>query len=167
MNCTPRKKGNPIGYTHYWRRNKDISPETWAKIKDDVSYILNHQMNRGLSDIGDPDECMITDDVIRFNGRGDDGHETFLVTRLCPVPASYSSDKTQSFDFCKTNQKPYDVLVTAALLKILEHTGGEGFHVNSDGQFADWEPALGLLIAVCRPATPKAVEILKDQIGRE
>lgn len=53
-------------------------------------------------DVTDPPE--ITDEHIRFNGFGNAGHETFIL-----------EPTMESFAFCKTAQKPYDVAVVAIL----------------------------------------------------
>lgn len=49
---------------------------------------------------------IFTKDTIRFNGRGEDGCETFLIRRVDP----------EEGDFCKTNLRPYDACVTACLV---------------------------------------------------
>jgi len=68
--------------------------------------------------------------MIRFNGKDDEGHETFMLT---PDPSD--------FNFCKTAQKPYD-LVVVAILCLLAHRTDTG--VSSDGDRSDWAEGLKL-----------------------
>jgi len=49
--------------------------------------------------------AIFTKDTIRFNGRGDDHGETFIVHRI----------ETDVEAFCRTEQKPYDKCVAACL----------------------------------------------------
>jgi hypothetical protein len=82
----------------------------------------------------------LTDAYIRFNGIGEDGHETFcLVAGMarqegCPLPRERRARTLPihpgRFDFCKTARKPYDVLVTAVLWIAHEEYG---LRVSSDG----------------------------------
>jgi hypothetical protein len=67
-----------------------------------------------------------------FNGREDDGHETF-----------YIAGDVRGFTFCKTARKPYDVVVTAILCLCEFYTKGT-FGVISDGEPSDWQDGLKL-----------------------
>lgn len=64
------------------------------------------------------------------NGVKDDGHETFLIT---PNPCE--------FEFCKTAEKPYDLIVTAILCVFAEH-GKANVSVSSDGREPDWQSGI-------------------------
>lgn len=77
---------------------------------------------------------IVSGSEIRFNGVGDEGHETFLVDRLC--------DK--SFNFCKTAENPYDEAVVA-ILTIMNHYAQGGWEIGSDGNCEDWQD--GLILA--------------------
>lgn len=77
----------------------------------------------------------VTPDHIRFNGWKDEGHETFLVTRERPDPPSWDPASKESFDFCKTARKPYDLAVCLVLLSMSRHAP-RSVRVGSDG---DWE----------------------------
>jgi hypothetical protein len=65
-----------MGYTHYWRREKTIDPETFKKIKEDFEKLLplfktlDIQLAGGMGD-GGPN---ITDETIWFNGNVNCGH---------------------------------------------------------------------------------------------
>jgi hypothetical protein len=55
---------------------------------------------------------------VRFNGKGELNHETFAIT---------STDGINEGQFCKTNRKPYDLLVVACLIaawKLLDYRFG-------------------------------------------
>ena len=83
----------------------------------------------GYGGTGDP---VLSTTEIGFNGKGeDDSHETFLIKR-----------GQDGFQFCKTAQKPYDIVVCAALI-ILRHRI-RTFRVSSDGGPDDWADAIKL-----------------------
>jgi len=77
----------------------------------------------------------VNSEHIRFNGWQDEGHETFMVTREVPDAPSWSPDSDESFDFCKTARKPYDVAVCLVLLSMTRHAP-KSFRISSDG---DWD----------------------------
>jgi hypothetical protein len=74
----------------------------------------------------------VSKDLIRFNGLGEDGHETFLVLR-----------DEGGFAFCKTVRKPYDALVVATLA-LMNHYAPGAWRYKSDGDPEDWEEGLQL-----------------------
>lgn len=77
----------------------------------------------------EPDrEPVFSETEIRFNGVGDNGHETF-----------YLSPEMRDFEFCKTACKPYDTAVVAVLCLLAHHTD---VRVSSDGDPSDWEAGL-------------------------
>lgn len=120
-----------MGYTHYWRRDKNLDVDKFKKASADCKKVadwlripIQYEYNR--------DEPPVFDwNLIRFNGVGDDGHETFYVQRIC----------TESFQFCKTARKEYDTVVVACLI-VLKHYFGDDIVISSDGDVKDWQ--LGL-----------------------
>lgn len=69
---------------------------------------------------------------------GDCSHETFWFPRAMELQEWEEPDKDDRyFQFCKTAYKPYDVLVTAALI-IAKHRFGDAIQVSSDGEQKDW-----------------------------
>jgi hypothetical protein len=117
-----------MGYTHYWKQTRNLTP---AEIGDIVACV--HKVNdatdvliAGWNGKGEP---TLGPDRVTFNGVGDDGYETFTIV----------ADKGLSF--CKTDRRPYDVVVTA-MLTIL--AADYGFKVQSDGNFGDWEHGVRL-----------------------
>lgn len=83
-----------------------------------------------------PKPPQVDNDCIRFNGWKDEGHETFLVSR-----ESQPRGNESTFDFCKTERKPYDLAVMLCLIIMHEAAPGS-FRVESDGEWdGEWVPA--------------------------
>lgn len=113
-----------MGYTHYWKHKEVSSDHDWTEFTHLVKIILNLAADEGIALAAEydlPNEPpAVTAEHVRFNGVGDDGHETFLITR----------DPT-SFEFCKTARKPYDDVVVACLMAAERSL--PGFSWTSDG----------------------------------
>lgn len=124
-----------MGYTHYWKGNLRPTKKQWDAIMEEVSKVLEtktaFKLIRYESDKSTPPR--LDAEAIRFNGRGKNGHETFYLTR-----------DPSSFEFCKTAQKPYDLLVTA-VLTIVHHFAPDCYEVSSDGWPDEWQPAIDFL----------------------
>lgn len=94
-----------MGYTRYWENsNKLIDDKTLETIKNIIDI--------AKEDYGiDIDVKALTNMYIKLNGDENKGldHEDFVI------------DLTPGFNFCKTNEKPYDIVVNA-ILKLLEST---------------------------------------------
>ena len=137
-----------MGYTHYWRQHRDFNDTEWRVITrlaklitaDGVDVLAYHPKGKDYTEEvllnGDPDMFTIDNEQIRFNGIGEDGHETFLITKKRPE---------ENFQFCKTAHKPYDKYVVAVLCAIyhvylqMERTV---MNISSDGNTADWTEGL-------------------------
>lgn len=143
-----------MGYTHYWRQSRSVPRKTWAEIveaaREIVAYALDElpfarpeEKPLGLAWENDRPTTapQLDHTAIRFNGIGDEGHETFIITRILPDP-SYP-DENVKFDFCKTARKPYDLVVTATLAA-LDSIWPELFEVSSDGWAHEWERGVDL-----------------------
>ena len=129
-----------MGYTHYIYRKTDFSEKQWEKICLDAFQILDHCKSRKIVlayeyDSPEPGNPEVTPDHIRFNGWKDEGHETFLITREKPENPSYDPNAKESFDFCKTARKPYDLAVCLVLLSMKRHAP-RSVRIGSDG---DWD----------------------------
>ncbi|HEY0138116.1 MAG TPA: hypothetical protein VGB85_28715, partial [Nannocystis sp.] len=74
---------------------------------------------------------VINDKMIRFNGMGDDGHETMMLDR----------EHDPDFRFCKTARKDYDEAVLV-LLTLAEHHAPGAWKISSDGEEFEWQPAV-------------------------
>ncbi|KAK1829155.1 hypothetical protein QBC39DRAFT_373978 [Podospora conica] len=117
-----------MGYTHYWTLP---SPKQWQQafpqLVSDALLIAQSLPNIPLClTYGEETEPPLfsVDHGIRLNGR-DWSHEDFVLTRT----------REASFKFCKTARKPYDVVVTAILLRASMIAGLE---VRSDGDWDEW-----------------------------
>ena len=116
-----------MGYTHYWDHPM-IDAEKWDKIVEDAKKLVAASPVKLAHDCDEPETPPhVGNENIWFNGVGDDGHETFVLTR-----------KGTDFDFCKTAQKPYDLIVVAILAVAAAH----GVSVRADGDAPDWKDGL-------------------------
>ena len=77
--------------------------------------------------------------MVHFNGKGFDGHETFLFQRKEEI-RDYRKDEgaKRAFVFCKTAQKPYDKYVVACLI-IAKSIFGKDVNISSDGTLEEWQ----------------------------
>lgn len=126
-----------MGYTHYIDQKKDCPQEEWELIGGAFKELrIQGLLTNPLPiqyESDDPSEPEVNDQHIRFNGIGNDGHETFYVTKA----------HLNRFNFCKTNQKPYDTTVVA-LLCFMHHFAPDVWEISSDGMSDDWEEGLKL-----------------------
>jgi|DEB0MinimDraft_10_1074344.scaffolds.fasta_scaffold05941_2 hypothetical protein len=98
------KEVNKMGYTNYWHKYNDFTESEWKQIKEEFNYIKEV--------VGFLIKDESTDDIIKFNGIGDNGHEDFYLNREARTPFDKTYEgQDVSFDFCKTNEKPYDIVV--------------------------------------------------------
>lgn len=110
-----------MGYTRYWRSNKEVLDDKKFKHFSHICKLVTENMDIPLDDV------IIDDNVVRFNGVDDDAHETFVFCK-----------KTNSFNFCKTQRKPYDELVCACL-EFAKNIFKDDITVSSDGENMDEE----------------------------
>ena len=120
-----------MGYTHYFSVTDKATPEMYKAFSDEAHEILRTaEINKGIqlaNGMGDELSAWQADDeAVRFNGFGDDAHETFVVT-----------PDAVGFNFCKTNEKPYDVVVVAVLIAMYR-AYGDAVEISSDGNYSDW-----------------------------
>ena len=150
-----------MGYTHYWTPTRSFTDAEWQQARDDFAVLFriaqDYQGNyialaNGMGEYGS--QPVIAESYISFNGvdlgvHGDQSHETFEITRT-------KSD----WAFCKTASKPYDAVVTAALI----YLAALGTHKpTSDGERDDWSAGLRLAYR----AWPKMRERLLIPIGND
>lgn len=139
-----------MGYTHYWTFQK---PKRGQASQNEKNYQLAirqcQRMIRALNaELKREDEknpsrlsgysvhTKVTQyGGLFFNGTAELGHEPFVLRE--------HFSQNESFNFCKTAQKPYDLAVTACLI-VLKHYLGETIDVSSDGQGEDWTDGLTL-----------------------
>lgn len=123
-----------MGYTHYFEFTKAPTDEKkliWYA--DIVNVILNESGVNVQFESDDDSHPAVTPTLVRFNGVGDEGHETF-----------YLDLTTTEWAFCKTARKPYDEIVVACLLAAAE-VFGEDFKWTSDGSDDDFHDGKNLL----------------------
>jgi hypothetical protein len=162
-----------MGYTHYWQRPTQFEANRFKRWVEDVRTILANLPKRTKSAGGyyanrvlrvEVEE--LSDELVNFNGAGGKGekqkwvdaygqqheemywelsHETFYVQRT--FSAHYSGQRPDErglwFEFCKTARKPYDLAVTAALIRLAYHFP-EGVEISSDGNEGEWEEGRAL-----------------------
>lgn len=123
-----------MGYTHYFPQQRPITDEEWQLVSGAAYTLTRHAPVHVAiaSELDETDPPMIGEQSIRFNGFGEEGHETFLLRR----------EFDPAFEFCKTARKPYDLIVCAVLIAANHYAPG-WLQINSDGDVADgWGEAL-------------------------
>jgi hypothetical protein len=117
-----------MGYTRYWYRPKELNKLDFAKLRDTIETIINNVTDIDIVDsFGEGFDAELTNEHISFNGLGDEGHESFHLPRILG-DSKYYTECTDAqhlsrglyFQFCKTQRKPYDDVVAAALLALKE-----------------------------------------------
>jgi len=131
-----------MGYSHNVRiKEKHYPKALWAiplvardlhrLHRDRVLPPLAGPLGHGRPEFGDAE--------IAFNGVGSQAAETCYLGPTDPFPG-----ESERFYFTKTGREPYDLAVMAAYALWWWHSG-KSIEVGSDGQLADWEPALEML----------------------
>ena len=121
-----------MGYTHYWhkRSEADTLNHLYGAALEKAGVIVRAQRISPIAwESDEPNRAPETSDGIRFNGIEDEGHETFY------LPAN--AQEFESFQFCKTAEKPYDVVVVAVLCAI-DHWAPGVLNITSDGNREEW-----------------------------
>lgn len=140
-----------MGYTHYFTAVRDITEEEWDKIVY-ATWKLYDNLPDGVEVFGvdgnhDPHkEVPIVDtETIHFNGNPakDEDHEDFLLYKkgFSQAQQIHPGDGHPLFNFCKTAEKPYDLLVCSVLTVVNYYAPG-AYEIKSDGDVVDWLPAL-------------------------
>lgn len=127
-----------MGYSHYFTRLQECPPIWWDAICEDFQKLRATAVLLGQPlpiqyERYDPKPPEVTSRRIRFNGIDEEGYETFWLDRL----------EMDGFNFCKTNQRGYDIAVTALLCLVAYHAPGVWL-IESDGSVLDWTPGLTL-----------------------
>ncbi|MCZ7608453.1 MAG: hypothetical protein M5U25_20905 [Planctomycetota bacterium] len=139
-----------MGYTHYWSRPKRaLDARRFMRFVEDVRKLLavlpersssagGHYADEplriaGWDGEGEPDLLV---GHVAFNGVGEMSHETFRVDHVLRDVMPF---KGRYAECCKTNRKPYDLLVCAALMALKRHF--PEVRVLSDGTREDWAEA--------------------------
>lgn len=151
-----------MGYTHYYTISpEDVTPQQFAEFGMAVKALIDASDVPVAFESDQPDkQPMIGEGVVRFNGIGEDGHETFVVSALTPERPSadvlalanrdmsveqrwaaykwtdYVEADNRRREYCKTARKGYDEIVGAALIAG-QVIFGDAFEFGSDGYFTD------------------------------
>ena len=118
-----------MGYSHRWTIKEEITPAKFSEWVNCVKEIVETAIDAGIplgNGLGE-DVPEIAENLVAFNGVGNQGHEVFGIAL-----------GDSGFDFCKTAEKPYDAAVTASLIsaKIIF---GSAIEIASDGNWDDWQ----------------------------
>lgn len=141
-----------MGYTHYYSfkevkpikgKHQDIEKRYQLAVRQCQRIVKAYNKEIKATDVKHPDRLAgysahtkVNDYLgLDFNGTGDLGHENFY---LCD---HWSAN--DNFNFCKTAQKPYDIVVVACLIT-LHHYIGDLMEIGSDGDASDWVDGLEL-----------------------
>jgi hypothetical protein len=129
-----------MGYTHYWTYGPGSAGyrNAWPQIVRDTAVILGH-LGSSVALAGPVGTGAPTVDPagIAFNGAVPHDYDTFELS----APAGGEP----LWDFCKTGRRPYDIAVTAVLLRC-HLLLPDGFRINSDGRWnSDWYQARALV----------------------
>lgn len=158
-----------MGYTHYWRFGAFIGEKEYKKALQEIRKLVKASpipLANGMGDEGTKPEVGAT---VSFNGVGEDAHETFLLRKdpilVATKPDRYPSEEFSRFNFCKTAQKPYDVVVVACLC-VLQERLGKSIEVSSDGDAEEWEDGRVLAEKVLGRSVKTPVEV-KPRAVRE
>ena len=122
-----------MGYTHYWDFVDNCSLYDFSTAIADCTKIIKASPVP-LGNWDGEGEPTLTDKEVHFNGSEDDCYEDFKVS----LQASHGSKSDKCNWFCKTAQKPYDIVVVACLCA-LEDRLGKNFQARSDGAPDEWE----------------------------
>jgi len=136
-----------MGYTHYFPRRPTLPKRNFEDWAADALLIVE---SCGFPIFG-PEGTNgpeINVNRVAFNGEAslDEDHEAFWIDRVYVPNCWDEKKKGRYFDFCKTDRKPYDLAVTACLIRMTHHQLDRACTVSSDGNSNDWAPGLALVV---------------------
>ncbi len=149
-----------MGYTHYWEQHKNLDEKTWNKFVTAVNEMYkllpkfstssgSYYSEVPLKLVGGDEEIntlpLFDNSNIIFNGYLENGHEGFYLT-----------NEVQEYSFCKTNRKPYDLMVQVTLL-LYKHYFKKDVSISSDGIQKEWVQAFELVKQNYKSITKKNV----------
>ena len=138
-----------MGYTHYWSQSRKFVQAEWTAIRKAVKAITDETDAELCYEYDKEDRAIQIDGQrIRFNGAGDEGHETFIITRSVPAAPEWRAKDDPDFQFCKTARKDYDAPVVACLIAIREIVP-DAFEWSSDGWLSEHADGLALANKAC------------------
>ena len=111
-----------MGYTHYFTVKSRIPAEPWAQFLEAAQDIIKLAKEQGIK-LRDSS----TKSIVHINGAAPEDYEDLDIDRTM-----------MGFQFCKTNERPYDVVVVAILCALSDIVGSYYVEVSSDGGPPDW-----------------------------
>ena len=123
-----------MGHTNYWTRRPELPAKEFAAAVKDIKTIIK-KLGVPLGGRDGTGRPIFRADLIAFNGRSPQDYEIFAVESVVEPEG-----EPMVFNFCKTDHRPYDLCVQAALI-VLKHHLGTAITVSSDGSDVDWEAA--------------------------
>jgi hypothetical protein len=121
-----------MGYTHYWYLKQGIK-EIPKECLRDIHLVLRKYKVLIQYESDNKKPPIATKTLIRFNGIGENGHETFVFTLEKDKNDFLQKDKDDFvFSFCKTANKSYDIVVCEVLLILKGHLQ-DSLKLSSDG----------------------------------
>lgn len=121
-----------MGYSHYWKFREEKAPvefengaEKFTKAAQIGARLCDKVRSMGIEICGGDGHStpVFSEGKVVFNGCADKGES-------CETFSIHSNDGM--WDFCKTGEKPYDLLVCLMLLAF-KHFFGDDFTYSSDG----------------------------------
>lgn len=158
-----------MGYTSKFYKVKEISPSVWEKILVDFNKVLPKFIDK--LDTTTDQKLQADNEMIYFNGIGEEAHETFYIDRVSEDSSleTYYTDerKGKYFECCKTARKDYDLAVSCVLIIAKRHLG-EDIIVGSDGDNADeeWQNAKTLCFDVLGYGNLDMGDVYQDTDGK-
>lgn len=137
-----------MGFTRYWRVRPGVEGEGLLRPLPDMRRILAFAESQGTAESGT--EC----EIFCFNGVGDEALEPFF------WPPEDQDDDGWLWGFCKTDLKPYDVVVAACLQAVRDHLG-EAAEISADAGPKAWVDGARLFASVLG-REPPTVEPLPE-----
>jgi hypothetical protein len=121
-----------MGFTRYWEF-ESLDKDKFVEFTEVCQVLIDE-----LSNQIELDGVFINERNVKFNGVDDDAHETF-----------FFNIKKTGFNFCKTNAKPYDVVVCGCLY-IAKLVFDDNIKVNQDCDPSDDEENIQLIKTIIR-----------------
>ena len=139
-----------MGFTHYWDMTRDISERNFKKLTKDMKAIEAYiKENKSISNNA---ECAWDEQVTLHHPNGENEgvlyySNTFGFNGDAKIHADHESmhinlGANDSWTFCKTARKPYDLAVCLILISLKYHI--RSTRVTSDGGNDDWQHSFEL-----------------------
>lgn len=153
-----------MGYTHYFKINKKLNQNKWEDFVSECLLLYNNlpKYSKSSGSYYEDDKLLIgnwcgvdkpifNSNEIIFNGKGEtfDGEcldcETFIIRK-----------NNIGFNSCKTDRKPYDLLVQLSLISMCNIFKNE-VGIMSDGNFDCWKQSLELYYKITNKLPNKKI----------